>query len=385
MKNCAHEIPKLPLEDEIESKRILKMLISVRAALGTLNGIAESIPNERIIINTLALQEAKDSSAIENIVTTNDELYMSDNNSNHFTSIAAKEVFNYSLALQNGYAQVKKNGLLTTNNILTIQGILEENNAGIRKLPGTSLKNEQTGEIVYTPPQTEEHILELLKNLEEFINNSGLSTLDPVIKMAIIHHQFETIHPFYDGNGRTGRIINILYLVKENLLTLPILYLSRYINQNKAKYYKLLQDTRNTGNWEPWILYMLQAVEQTALQTSDIVKGIKKLMAAHKSKMRTELPKLYSQDLLNNIFRHPYTKIEYVKNDLGVAPKTASGYLDQLCDIGIIRKRKIGKENYYFNDDLINLLADVGKLSVVRASVPAIVTSTSGKEDSDDL
>lgn len=225
-----------------------------------------------------------------------------------------------------------------------------------------ALKNDQTRETVYTPPQELDEIIGLMNNLEKFINDSELTDLDPVVKMAIIHHQFESIHPFYDGNGRTGRIINILYLVKEDLLKLPILYLSRYINQNKATYYRLLQETRETNNWEPWILYMLDAVEETAIQTSNIIREIKRLMVLHKQKIRSELPKIYSQDLINCLFKHPYTKIEFIKNDLRVARKTASRYLDQLCETGLVTKNKIGKENYYFNNDLINLLINVGSL-----------------------
>lgn len=353
----------LPLMKEVESRAILKKLPGARAALAGLNGIAESIPNERILINTLSLQEAKDSSAIENIITTHDELYSSDHLAHQFTSVAAKEVYNYTHAMLEGYNQVKKTGLLTVNQILKIQSILEENDAGFRKLPGTALKNEQTGETIYLPPQDIKDILRLMSNLESFINDNGISDLDPLIKMAIIHHQFESIHPFYDGNGRTGRIINILYLVKEGLLKLPILYLSRYINQHKSDYYTLLQRTRESDNWEPWILFILEAVEQTSLQTSEMIRGIKRVMANHKQKIRKELPKIYSQDLLNSLFRHPYTKIEYIKTDLHVARKTAGRYLLQLCDIGILHKNKLGKENYYFNDDLIELLIDVGNLN----------------------
>ena len=369
-----HQIPTLPLQQDIETKAVLKRLNAVRAALAGLNGVAESIPNERIILNTLYLQESKDSSAIENIVTTHDELYTSDSITRQFTSHAAKEVYNYAQALLEGFNQVKESGLITINHILKLQALLEENDAGFRKVPGTSLKNDQTGETVYTPPQELDEIIRLMANLESFINDETLTDLDPVVKMAIIHHQFESIHPFYDGNGRTGRIINILYLVKESLLKLPILYLSRYINQNKATYYSLLQQTRETNNWEPWILYMLDAVEETASQTSFIIREIKKLMTIHKQKIRAELPKIYSQDLINSLFKHPYTKIEYIKNDLRIARKTASRHLDQLCETGLITKNKIGKENYYFNNDLIDLLINVGSLKKEDAEQINIVT-----------
>ena len=372
LKNSETLPPDLPLTSEIETRVVLKKLSTARAALAGLDGIAESIPNERILINTLSLQEAKDSSAIENIVTTHDELYTSDSSSQQFSSIAAKEVYNYAHALQDGFTHVKKTGLLTANNIIHLQALLEENDAGFRKVPGTALKNEQTGETVYTPPQKLADIVRLMQNLEQFINDRSLSDIDPLIKMAIIHHQFESIHPFYDGNGRTGRIINILYLVKENLLKLPILYLSRYINQNKASYYRLLQETRSTGQWEPWILYILDAAEQTALQTSEMIRDIKVLMTTHKQKIRKELPKIYSQDLINSLFRHPYTKIEFVKNDLNIGRKTAARYLSQLCDINILDKKKLGKENYYFNNGLINVLVSVSSLKKAE-EVPVII------------
>ncbi|MES2446170.1 MAG: Fic family protein [Bacteroidota bacterium] len=372
-----HQIPTLPLQQEVETKAVLKRLNAVRAALAGLNGVAESIPNERIILNTLSLQEAKDSSAIENIVTTHDELYTSDTITRQFTSHAAKEVYNYAQALLEGFSQVKESGLITVNHILKLQELLEENDAGFRKVPGTALKNDQTGETVYTPPQEFDKIIDLMSNLELFINDGSLTDLDPVVKMAIIHHQFESIHPFYDGNGRTGRIINILYLVKENLLKLPILYLSRYINQNKSTYYSLLQQTRETNNWEPWILYMLDAVEETAVQTSFIIREIKKLMVIHKQKIRSELPRIYSQDLINSLFKHPYTKIEFIKNDLRIARKTAGRHLDQLCEIGLITKNKIGKENYYFNNDLIELLINVSSLKKEEGEQISIVTENS--------
>lgn len=254
--------------------------------------------------------------------------------------------------------------------------MLEENDAGFRKLPGTALINEQTGETVSTPPQSHDEILSLMRNLEGFINDSQVSDADPVVKMAVIHHRFETIHPFYDGNGRTGRMINILYLVKEGLLKLPILYLSRYINHNKASYYRLLQQVRNMGEWEAWIIFMLDAVEQTSLQTSTIIREIKELMAKHKHDIRRQLPKIYSQDLINSLFRHPYTKIEYIKNDLGITRKTAARFLEQLCSINILNKNKLGKENYYFNDDLISLLSNINSLKREVEKAPQIITSS---------
>jgi Fic family protein len=245
-----------------------------------------------------------------------------------------------------------------------MQATLEGNDAGFRKVPGTALKNEQTGEVVYTPPQTYNEVLDHMNNLELFINNNELSDWDPIVKMAVIHHQFESIHPFYDGNGRTGRIINILYLVKEGMLNLPILYLSRYINQNKADYYRLLQKVRTENAWEEWVLYILEGVEQTSVQTIKIIEGIKNLMLKHKKKIRDNT-KFYSQDLINNLFNHPYTKIEFVMKDLDVGRITATKYLDELDQIEIVKKVKLGRDNYYINTDLYNLLSNVNQLKYI--------------------
>lgn len=351
-----YNIPILPLGLDLENKIVLKKLVATHKALAELNGVSESIPNQQILLNTLSLQEARDSSAIENIITTHDELYSSDSFTKQFASPDAKEVHNYATSLKYGFKLVCDNGLLTSNNIIDIHAVLEDTKTGFRKIPGTSLKNHQSGEIVYTPPQTFTEIDVAMTNLEVFVNNAGISDLDPLVKMAIIHHQFESIHPFYDGNGRIGRIINILYLVKENLLNLPILYLSRYINQNKATYYRLLQETRDTGNWEPWILFILVAVEKTSLQTIKIVKEIKRLMQSYKETIRTNLPKIYSQDLINNLFKHPYTKIDFLVDDLRVSRQTASRYLEQLVALELIYLQKIGKDNFYINIALYNFL-----------------------------
>lgn len=353
------QIKPLPLEQDIETKAVLKKLARAHQALAELKGVVASIPNQSILISTLSLQEAKDSSAIENIITTHDDLYRSDSISQQFVTIAAKEVHNYATALRNGFEQVQRTGLLTNNDILEIQAGIEQSRAGFRKLPGTALKNDQTGATVYTPPQHPDEIIALMTNLERFINEDDLCDWDALTKMAVIHHQFESIHPFYDGNGRTGRIINILYLVQHGLLGSPVLYLSRYINQNKADYYRLLQATRDTGNWEDWLLYMLDSVEQTSRQTTTLITAIVALMQLYKEKLRAELPKVYSQDLINNLFRHPYTKIEFVMNELQITRKTAAKYLDEMVGIGLLSKHKLGKENYYLNDALYTLLQNV--------------------------
>jgi Fic family protein len=352
-------IPQLPLNKDFDSKLILKKLTKAHQALAELKGVTAIIPNQSILLNTLSLQEAKDSSAIENIITTDDELYKSDALTQSFASHAAKEVYNYVAALKNGFEEIKKTELLTNNSILEIQARLEENKAGFRKLPGTALKNDRTGETVYTPPQDVMQIQSLMSNLEKFLNDDEISDLDPLIKMAIIHHQFESIHPFYDGNGRTGRIINVLYLVKQKLLNAPVLYLSRYINQNKADYYKLLQKVRDADAWQEWVLFILEAVEQTSHHTTTLIHGMKNLMQSHKEKMRSELPKIYSQDLINLIFSHPYTKIDFVIKEIGVTRLTATRYLNELVRIGLMKKEKKGRENYYINIDLFKLFGGI--------------------------
>jgi Fic family protein len=348
-------LDKLPLAVELETIKVLKALPAAHAALAELKGIASTIPNQNILINTLGLQEAKDSSAIENIITTHDDLYKSELNLDAFKSLEAKEVQNYILALKKGFELIKKDGLLTNRTIIEVQETLEDNNAGFRKLPGTALKNAVTGEVIYTPPQDYEEINQLMSNLEKYINDSEMQDCDPLIKMAMIHFQFESIHPFYDGNGRTGRIINILYLILEGLQNLPILYLSNYIIKHKADYYRLLQKVRDENLWEEWLLFMIKGIEITARETIELVIKIKDLMLDFKHKLRDNY-KFYSQDLLNNLFKHPYTKIEFLVNDLGVSRLTAGNYLNKLAEDKMLRKDKLGTGNYYINEDLFELL-----------------------------
>lgn len=346
----------LPYETEIETKTVLKALPAAHRALAELKGIVQTIPNQNILLNTLGLQEAKDSSGVENIITTHDELFKAELDLNKVKSIAAKEVQNYAAALKRGFDLVSEHQLLTNRHILTIQSVLEQNSAGFRKVPGTTLKNQQTGEVVYQPPQNYDRILSLMENLERFINDAEMADYDPLVKMAIIHFQFESIHPFYDGNGRTGRIINILYLVLSGLLELPVLYHSRFINQNKGGYYKHLQGIRESRQWEPWLLFMIKAVEETSLQSIDLIKSIRELMQKYKLELRGKY-KFYSHELLNNLFKHPYTKIEFLENDLGISRVTASNYLNKLAEDGFLKKAKLGKSNYYINESLVSLLS----------------------------
>jgi len=347
-------LPLLPPVHELETKTVLKKCTQANRYLAELKGISHTIPNQNILINTLSIQEAKDSSAIENIITTHDELFKEELFSDYMHNAAAKEVYDYTLALKKGFSLVQSSGLLTNNTILHIQAELEKNRAGFRKLPGTELKNERTGETVYTPPQKAEDILKLMDNLEKYINDDSFSSVELLIKMAVIHYQFESIHPFYDGNGRTGRIINILYLVQKKLLDIPVLYLSRYIIENKTDYYRLLQDVRESNNWEGWILYILDGIEKTAIDTIAVIGQIRLLMANYKTRLRKEI-KFYSQDLLNNLFCHPYTKIEFIERDLGVTRKTAAKYLEELTTAGFLRKEKIGVSHYFVNVPLFEI------------------------------
>jgi Fic family protein len=357
MSKTSKKLLPLPLDWDVENKRVLKSLPSAHAALAELKGIASTMPNQSILINTLGLQEAKDSSAIENIITTHDDLYKSELNLDSYKSLNAKEVQNYIAATKTGFDLISKNGLLTNRILLKIQEVLEGNKAGFRKLPGTTLKNTSTGEVIYTPPQDPEEIKDLMTNLEKFINDKESSDFDPLVKMAIIHYQFESIHPFYDGNGRTGRIINILYLIHEKLQDLPILYLSNYIIKNKYDYYRLLQEVRTKNNWEEWLLYMIKAVDQTSRETIDLIIKIRELMMSYKRTLRDNY-KFYSQDLLNNLFKHPYTKIEFIQRDLSVSRITAANYLNQLADDKLLTKKKLGTANYYINDPLFKLLSE---------------------------
>jgi len=348
-------LEKLPPTREVETKAILRKASSAHRFLAELKGISASIPNQLILINTLSLQEAKDSSAIENIITTNDDLFREELFPDYGLNASAKEVRNYVTALKAGFDLISKHGLLTANHLIEIQSKLENHKSGFRKLPGTEIKNEQTGETVYVPPQNPDEIVNLMSNLTQFINDDAIMDADYLVKMAIIHYQFESTHPFYDGNGRTGRIINVLYLVLKELLDIPVLYLSRYIVRNKDKYYGLLQKVRVEQAWEEWIMFMLEGVETTARQTIQIVEAIRQALMEYKHRIRSQ-HKFYSQDLINNLFYHPYTKIEFIMRDLKVSRITATKYLDALTEDDLLKKEKISRSNYYINIALYNIL-----------------------------
>lgn len=356
-----YNIPKLPLDFDFETKAIMRQVTKSNRRLAELKGVALTIPNENILLSSLVLQEALDSSAVENIVTTSDELYRAELDiKGGLTNAATKEVLNYREAMQVGFDMVRRNRLLTLNDIKQIQKTLEHNNAGFRTVPGTKLKSSK-GEVVYIPPQSGEDVARYMSNLERYINDPEIHDIDPLIKMAIIHHQFESIHPFYDGNGRTGRIIAILYLVENDLLDLPILYLSRYITHNKGEYYRLIQrirdnDPDNAEDWEKWVLFILKGVEETAIETIRLVKSISALMAKYKNILKPLFGKQYKHELLNNLFFHPYTKIEFMERDMSVQRKTAAKYLDTIVsETGLLKKQKLGRSNYYINTEFMEL------------------------------
>ncbi len=356
----SYAIPALPPPGNLETVPVLKALAKANRALAELKGRAATIPNQGILIDTLALQEAKASSEIENIVTTQDELFQADLQLEGPDSPAAKEVALYRDALKLGYDRLlTSGGLITNRTLIEIFRLLKRRDGGFRVTPGTALRNDATGEVIYVPPQDAREIEAAMSALEHFINEDERSPLDPLIKMALIHHQFESIHPFPDGNGRIGRILNVLYLTRAGLLETPILYLSRHITHTKADYYCLIQAVRTQGAWEEWILYMLEAVADTAQTTLALVEGIRSQMANGKKRLRNELPNLYSQDLLSNLFRHPYTRIDFVVKDLKVSRQTAAKYLDMLAEKGFVAKHRSGRSNYYVNTDHVRLFLDV--------------------------
>ena len=348
-------LEKLPLKMDLETKEVLKQLSKTSRALAELKGIANTMPNQNILINAIMINEAKSSSSIESIVTTHDEIYKAMVKTNDSTP-AAKEVVDYRSAIWEGYNLIKEYGFLNTNIIIKIQEKLEHNNAGIRRVPGTVIKNNVTGEIVYTPPKSKEEIMDYLQNLENYINED--SDIDPLIKLAIIHYQFESIHPFYDGNGRTGRIINILYLVLKEMLDTPILYLSKYIINNKKEYYNLFKSTRNTNNFEDWIIYILKGIEQTAGETVNIINKIRDEMYLMKQELRSKT-KIYSKELLEALFYEFYTKIPYIAKILNVSEKTAQKYLDMLVDLNFLTSEKVGRERIYRNERLFQIIKDL--------------------------
>ena len=354
--NAPHyKLDKLPpLREKVETIEILRQTNKSTAALAELKGIARTIPNQTMLINAIVLQEAKDSSEIENIITTEDELYKALTVNKTHVSAETKEVVNYRRAIFHGFDLAQKQGFLKVNDIVSIQQKLVDNTAGIRSTSGTVLKNDKTGEIVYTPPQDKAEILDLLTNFINHFNEQ--EDLSPLINLAILHYQFESIHPFYDGNGRTGRILNILYLILNELIDVPILYLSSYIIDNKPEYYRLLNQTNRIGKWEEWIMFMLKAVEHTSIDTINRIANIKDQLNKTILRVQKEAPKIYRKELVELLFEQPYSKIEFVVNKLGVERKAASRYLRELETVGIVESQKVGRETLFINKELIEIL-----------------------------
>jgi len=349
-----NELPLLPPQVEIESKLVLKNSVSASAALAELKGILNTIPNPAILINAIVLQEAKSSSLIEHVVTTNDKLYQSAAIHDSRIDPQTKEVLNYREAIWEGYQQIKEKAILNTNLFIQIVNIIKGNTVGIRRTPGTTISTTD-GRIIYTPPDNEQVIRDKLKNIEDLIHDDS-DDLEPFTKMALIHYQFEAIHPFSDGNGRTGRIINILYLVLKDLLPVPVLYLSKYIIEHKDDYYRFLREVTEKKDWKSWILYMLKGIEWTANYTVRLVEDIRVLLEETVKTVRTELPKIYSRELVDLLFEQPYCRIQNLV-DSGIASRnTASKYLRELESIGVLRSQKVWKENLYLNIRLWELL-----------------------------
>lgn len=348
-----NQLPPLPPEADIESKAILKKCVTARAALAELKQAGGLIPNQAVLINTIPLLEARDSSEIENIVTTTDKLFQFAEQQGSLVDPATKEALRYRTALYQGY-QAIKNRPLCTATAVEICTMIKGVNMDIRRVPGTTLGNDITGETIYTPPEGEALLRELMANWEQFIHNHP--HIEPLVRMAITHYQFEAIHPFMDGNGRTGRILNLLFLVDQGLLDIPILYLSRHIIQNKGAYYQYLQDVTTDQQWEQWVLYMLNAVEQTANWTREKIIAIRDLMNHTTEYVHKNLPSIYSHELVELTFVQPYCRIGNLV-ELNIAKRqTASVYLKQLCDIGVLQELKAGREKLFIHPKLMRLL-----------------------------
>jgi Fic family protein len=353
-----NDLPLLPpVIETIETRAILKQCIAARAALGELKQAAELIPNQAVLINTLPLLEARASSEIENIVTTADALFREVNREDTTADPATREALRYRSALAEGFKALERHPL-TTRTAEHICGLIKGADMAVRRVPGTKLENLATGEIIYTPPESEGRLRDLLANWERFLHEAV--DIDPLIRMAVGHYQFEAIHPFTDGNGRTGRVINSLFLIEQDLLTLPILYLSRYFIQTRPDYYRLLLEVTRAGAWEEWIVYVLRGVEQTAIWTVAKIAAIRTLSQDTATFVRARLPKIYSHELINLVFEQPYCRIANLV-DAGIARRqTASVYLKQLVDIGVLTEMEAGKEKLFINPRLMRLLTRDG-------------------------
>ena len=348
-----NDLPALPPKEDVETKAVLKACIAARAALAELKVSGELIPNQSVLINSIPLLEAQASSEIENIVTTTDRLFRFAGEDGNPPDAATKEALRYRTALHQGFRMLKERPVSTTMAVQmcrTIKGI----DLDIRSTPGTALYNEATGEVIYTPPEGRDLLKDKLSNWERYIHEA--EEIDPLVRLAVMHYQFEAIHPFTDGNGRTGRILNLLYLVDKGLLEIPVLYLSRYIIGNKRAYYEKLLRVTTEGAWETWILYMLEAIRETAEWSNRKIHAIRDLLGETGARMRRDLPKIYSRELAEVIFVNPYCRIANVVS-AGIAKRQAAAvYLKALVDAGILAEMKAGRENLYINPALLELL-----------------------------
>ena len=349
-------LPLLPPKADLETKAVLKKAIAANRALAELKGLGQTIPNQTMLVNTITLQEAQASSEIENIITTADALFRAFSAKTGQIDPATKEVLRYREAIWNGFQALKGKSTLTTNLFIQLLQTIKKNQAGIRNTPGTKIAIDRTGEVIYTPPEGEGVIRKKLKNLEDYIHAEN--KIDPLIKLAVIHYQFEAIHPFADGNGRTGRILCILYLIQQNLLELPVLYLSQYIINRKSDYYQFLREVTVKNQWEPWVLFMLEAVENTAVQTKQKIIAIRDLMEQTRILAKEKLPnRVYSKELIELFFKQPYTKVQILVDE-GIAKRQAAAdYLRECEKIGILKIHKLGKERLYLNLKLYKLLS----------------------------
>jgi Fic family protein len=352
-----NDLPNLPPKNNLETTAIFKAVIKANKLLAELKGYCQTLPNPQMLLNTIVLQESKESNAIENIVTTQDELYKATLMGDGVKNQAAKEVLQYREAIYWGIQELQKNNLITTNLLVGLMQRLRSSSENIRKNTGTKLANPTNNQVVYTPPEGENVIREKLSQLEIFINDNEFSDLDPLIKMALVHYQFEAIHPFSDGNGRTGRILNILYLIQQELLGLPVLYLSNYIIQNKSDYYRLLREITEEGNWEEWVLFMVNGISETSAMTLSKIHGILQLKEDTNHNAKEILKSSYSKELIDLIFSHPYIKIKVLEDHNIAKRQTASEYLKKLESKGILGSVKIGNEIYYINKALITILS----------------------------
>ncbi|MDG1333645.1 MAG: Fic/DOC family N-terminal domain-containing protein [Crocinitomicaceae bacterium] len=350
------DLTNLPLpKEKFETIAILKQASISAGLLGEMKGIAQTLPNQAMLVNAIVLQEAKDSSEIENIITTQDELYEAMTSEKRDMPAATKEVISYREAIFKGFNLIQKNGILRLKDLLLLQEMIVDNDAGIRSIPGTVLRNDVTGKVVYTPPQEKKEIQDLLANFLEHFNRDDNDT-SPLVNLAVLHHQFESIHPFYDGNGRTGRILNILYLIMNQQLDLPILYLSSFIIDHKKDYYRLLNKTNANTDWEEWIIFMLRAVEDTARSTIQKISNIRDLLEETTHFTQENAPKIYRKELIELLFEQPYSKIDFVTQRIGLERKAAARHLKKMTEIGVLESIKVGRETIYINRKLLEVL-----------------------------